>query len=204
MANRPTIYLVGLTGAVASGKSTVLKLFRKAGFPTIDSDEIANQVIRRKRPAYKKILRLIGSSVLNHQKEIDRKKLAGLIFLPGKTPAILRKKIEKIIHPAVWDEIKALVARLARQGEKAVVIEIPLLFEVGWDRKVDLTIAVKCPEFLRKKRIKRALQMRESFQLSASKKAQLADFIIDNSLSVGNTQHQVIRLTHLIDKLASS
>lgn len=189
--------LIGLTGSVATGKSTVARMFQRLGLPIFDADKFAHKVIKKGKPAYARLVKLLGKDILNSKREVDREKVAAVIF----RNKILRKKVEGIIHPEVWRAIKS---RVAKKNGKLVIIEVPLLFESGWDKKVDLTVVVTCSKKVQKARCNPKFYNRIKAQMPISKKAQLADFIIDNSLSKKLTLVQVKSFLQIIDKAIST
>jgi dephospho-CoA kinase len=185
--------LIGLTGGVATGKSTVARMFKRAGLPVLDADRFAHAVIKRKKPAYVKIVRFLGKEILNTRKEIDKGRLAAIIF----KDKILRKKVEKIVHPEVWRAIKR---KIIAKKKKFIVVEVPLLFEAGWKKKFDIVVVVICSRKIQRQRCNPKFYNRIAAQMGISKKAQLADFIIDNSYSKKKTFAQVKSLLQIIDK----
>lgn len=190
--------LIGLTGGVATGKSTVAKMFRGLGIQTLSADEIAHKVIKKGRPEHKKVLDACGRTILRKDGEINRARLGELIF--GDLPRWrrLRKKVEKIIHPAVWCEIKNVVAKLALR-KNFIVIEVPLLFEVGWEKRFDKVITVISSRRRQVERCKKGFERRMDAQMPLKDKAKRADFVIDNSGSLANTRKQVKEIyEHLI------
>jgi len=176
---RPIV--VGLTGGIASGKSTVLKEFKRLGAKIIDSDEIAHRIILKGTPAYKKIVRVFGEYILRPNREIDRKKLGNIIFSDSKR----RKILEKITHPVIIDEIKKEINRFTR---KVIIIDAPLLFEAGLTAMVDKIIVVWIPKKLqidrlikRNKLTYKQAKQQISAQMPLKTKKKLADYLIDNT-----------------------
>ncbi len=131
--------LIGLTGGVATGKSTVAKMFKVCGAVVIDADELARQVVQPGKPAWRDIIRQFGKSVLNPDRTINRHALGAIVFRhPTK-----RRTLERIIHPRVAREQKRLTREACRKNPNAVVIyDVPLLFEAGIDKRVDKTVVV--------------------------------------------------------------
>ncbi|MBX5476201.1 MAG: dephospho-CoA kinase [Clostridia bacterium] len=135
------MYLIGLTGGIASGKSTAAAALRAAGAPVVDADALAREVVEPGRPAYDAIVRAFGPSVVRPDGRLDRAALGRLVFADEAR----RRELEAIVHPAVGAEIEAWLARQKDAGAPAAVLEIPLLFESGWDRRVDESWVIDVP-----------------------------------------------------------
>ena len=120
--NRCTI--IGITGGIATGKSTLTNLLRKRGYKVIDADSISKEVTQIGKPSYYEIIDCFGHEILLEDNSINRKKLARLIFENSN----LRKKLNNIVHPRVFEEIQARIHRNCKDNE-IIYVEIPLLFE---------------------------------------------------------------------------
>ena len=118
------IKIVGLTGGIATGKSTVANIIKEYGYKVIDADKIARDVVKKDEPAYKKIVRNFGQEILNEDKSLNRKKLGGIIF----RDELLRKKLNSIVHPYIFKTIKELIEEYSKI-EKYIFVDIPLLIE---------------------------------------------------------------------------
>lgn len=183
-ANRRTsALLIGLTGNICSGKSTVLRLFAELGCKTISTDEIASDLITFDKNIREQILKEFGT--------IDRNRLADIIF----AEAGRRQLLEKIIHPKITKIAEKKFESLS--STSTAVIEVPLLFEVGWEEKVDVTVLVTCPKEIRKKRFYSQpnvkpgdFERREATQWPEEKKADLANYKIDNSDDLKTTRQE--------------
>lgn len=192
---------VGLTGGIASGKTTVANLFKDLGAEIIDSDEICYRLMAPDRPAYHEIIAHFGPSCLNPDKTLNRDYLRERILYNSSDKQIL----EKILHPKVLSYTKM---RLKQMQPKAIVIvDVPLLFEVGWQKYFDYTIVVYtekeiCLNRLTKSKLSK--QEAEQFfrlQIPLKEKVKKADFIIDNSGNLENTKKQVEELWKKLIKL---
>ncbi len=117
--------LIGLTGGIATGKSTVTKMLLERGYAVIDADKISRQVVEIGMPAYNDIIEAFGLRILLEDKSLNRKKLARLIFESDH----LRLTLNKIVHPRVFEEIKCQIDELSLK-EDVIFIDVPLLFEV--------------------------------------------------------------------------
>jgi len=176
--------IVGIIGGIASGKSTVAAEFGKLGCEVISADAIAHELLNE-APVRDQVCRLFGQGILQPSGQIDRKRLARLVFADeGKLAAL-----NKVIHPRVIQRTEELIARCSSRADiKAIVLDMPLLVEVGWANRCDRLIFVKCDRERRAERIRQAGRMdkqevdiRENFQISVDKKAELADNTIDNN-----------------------
>ncbi len=117
--------LIGLTGGIATGKSTVTKMLIERGFAVIDADKISREVVEIGKPAYNDIVEAFGLRILLEDKTVNRKKLGRLIF---ESPH-LRMTLNKIVHPRVFDEIRYRIDELSKR-EPIIFVDVPLLFEV--------------------------------------------------------------------------
>lgn len=185
---------IGLTGGLATGKSTVAAMFARRGARVIDADEIVHGLLEPGGSCFKIVVKTFGKQIL-HRGRIDRKRLACIVF---KNIRKLRQ-LERILHPKAGEVIRKEIKGYRKSKKKEVIIlDAPLLFEAGLDREVDYTIVVKAG---RKEQLKRvikrsALTKTEAFerlkaQLPLSVKMRLADIIIDNNSSRKETQKQV-------------
>jgi dephospho-CoA kinase len=176
--------IIGILGGVGSGKSTVAAEFGKLGCAVIDADKIAHKLLD-KPIVKKKVVSFFGHVVLNRGGKINHRKLADIVFADGDKLAALNK----IIHPLVLKEVRKLIKKAKGQKRvKAIVLDMPLLMEVGWAKRCDKLIFVECKQRIRAKRAKKMgildenmLKIRENFQISLDKKKSIADNIIDNN-----------------------
>ena len=130
-------FKIGLTGGIASGKSTVANLFSDLGVEIIDADEISHSITSKQGSAYDKILKHFGNSVLGDDNELDRKKLRTIIFKNSE----LRKDLEQIIHP----EVHSIINKQTFESQEPYqIIVIPLLIETGYQNFVDRVLIIDC------------------------------------------------------------
>lgn len=129
----PGLIVIGLTGGIASGKSTAAQALRDAGAPVLDADDVARCVMAPGGPAYPAVREAFGPAILRSDGAIDRSALGALVF----SDSAARRRLEAIVHPAVGAEIERWLADREREGESAAVVVIPLLVETGWHRRVD-------------------------------------------------------------------
>ena len=177
--------LIGLTGGVATGKSTVAAMFARCGAVVIDADVLARQVVEPGKPAWREIVKTFGKGVLNHDQTLNRQQLGAIVF---RSPA-KRTQLERIIHPRVAHEQQRLAREATRKNPHAIVIyDVPLLFEAGIDKRVDMTIVVTADLETQLTRLKKrnglsraeALRRIKS-QMPISQKRRLADYVIDGT-----------------------
>jgi dephospho-CoA kinase len=190
--------VAGLTGGIATGKSTVAAIFEAAGARLIDADRIARDAVRKGAPAYHDTVAHFGEAVLQGDGEIDRKRLAAVIF---NDPAEQRS-LERIVHPQVKQEITRRLDRIRRETPDAlVIVDVPLLFESGMDRGLAAAIVVYVPEQIQLERLmaRDALTQPEALariraQMPIEKKKSLATLVIDNSGSLERTRDQTLEV----------
>lgn len=190
--------LVGLTGGVATGKSTVAKMFERCGAYTIDADLLAHAVVQPGKPAWRAIVAAFGKTLLNPDHTVNRHALGAIVF---RNPSKLRR-LEQIIHPRVAREQARLTRQAVHQDPKAVVIyDVPLLFEAGIDRRVRKTVVVTADRETQITRLKkrngftRADAIRRiRCQMPLQEKAAAADYVLDGTSSRSRLQTHVKRL----------
>ncbi len=188
----------GLTGGIASGKSTVAAILAEAGAHIIDADLIAKQVVEPGRPAWQEVCDLFGREILAPDEQIDRDRLGQIVF----ENADLRHKLELIIHPRVSEQMNARLQQIAQASPDAVVImDIPLLFETGMTDGLSDLIVVYTTEKIQKRRLMQRnglndheAQVRIDAQMPLTEKAKRGTMIIDNSGSVEHTRNQTLAI----------
>lgn len=189
--------IIGLTGGIGSGKTTVVREFSKKGIKVIDADLIARDAVVPGTGVYKKIKRYFGHGIILSNKQINRKKLAEIIFKDSKK----RRLLEKITHPEIIKRIKKQAQGYLNKNNKSLIIDAPLLFESGLDKFVDRIIVVWVPEHLQIKRLKERDKIsnvqaiaRIKSQLSLDIKRKSADYVIDNSGNKRELKKQINRI----------
>ncbi|MCW5797982.1 MAG: Dephospho-CoA kinase [Nitrospira sp.] len=190
--------LVGLTGGVATGKSTVAKMFERCGAFVIDADALAHQVMEPGKPAWRAIVDTFGKAVLHPDRTLNRQTLGAIVF---RHPAKLRR-LEQIIHPRVAREQARLTRQAGRKDPNAVVIyDVPLLYEAGIDKRVDTIIVVTADRDTQIARLKqrngftRAEAIRRiRSQMPIKQKAAAADYLLDGTAPRSRLFAQVRRL----------
>lgn len=185
---------IGLTGSVATGKSTVSNMIQQAGIPLVDADIAARKVVEPGTEGLKEIVAYFGEEILLADGTLNRAKLGEIIFKDKEK----REKLNEITHPRVKDYMLEARERFFRAGEELVFFDIPLLFESHLESLVDQIVVVwTTPETELKRLMERndltkedALRRIES-QMGIDEKARKADFVIDNNESLEKTQKQV-------------
>ncbi len=176
---KKTTCIIGLTGGVGSGKSTVLHLLKARGIATADADEIVRRALEPGGDGFGPVRRLFGPSIQTPDGRLDKGAIARRVF---RDPA-LRRRLERILHPIVR---KTFVDRIARHRRGLLVLDVPLLFETGMDRLVDRTVVVWAPRSARLARLaERGMppaeaRRRMAAQMPLREKARLADDVLDN------------------------
>jgi len=186
--------IIGLTGGIATGKSTVTGMLRERGIPVIDADQIAREVVEPGKPAYEAIVRHFGRDILLPDKTLNRRRLGEIVF----SDEAERQKLNAIVHPEVR-RVMLMEAKAAEQnGAPVVFMDIPLLFESRLQHMVDKIAVVYAPPEMQLARMMERDELDEEqakkrlrAQLPIEQKKQEADFLIDNSRTREETARQV-------------
>ena len=192
---------LGLTGGLATGKSTVSRIFLESGIPVIDADRVAHEVVERGSPGLKAVTDLFGKEILNSTGELDRPKLAKKVFAD---PTSL-KKLESIIHPLVQAEVGRQRKWLQDQGTELAIYDVPLLFEKKLESQFFATIVVSCTEELQIQRIKKRekwndeeIKNRLKSQIPIAEKVKRAQYELKNDKSIEFLKKQVADLIKVL------
>lgn len=197
MAER--ILRVGLTGGLATGKSTVLQALSEGGAATIDADELAREALAPGSPLVDRVVAEFGDGILAADGAVDRQALADLVF----TDADKRKKLEAIIHPEVIRRTEEAIAKFADEGARMAVVDSPLLYEADRAGDFDRVVVVACePGTQLRRAIERGLseddaRARIAAQLPLAAKINRADYVIETDGTVEQTA-QRSRTTHAL------
>ena len=175
--------LVGLTGGIATGKSTVSEILARLGAVLVDADRLAREVVASGEPALADVVREFGD-VLRPDGTLDRKKLAAIVFAEPSR----RKRLEAILHPAIRARFDARLDALTREGfEGIVVFDAPVMIESGGYKNMDRLIVVVTDEVIQRARLVARDadaadgERRIASQMPLAEKAKLADYVIDNT-----------------------
>lgn len=175
--------VIGLTGGIATGKSTAAAFFKKEKIPVIDADAITHQLYGENATGSQAIKKAFGAEYLDKEGKVDRQKLGQLVF---NQPAAL-KKLDRIIHPLVVQELKKQIKQEGK-NHNPLVIDVPLLFESGLDKLCDAIIVISLPEELQVKRLMERNQLtkqqaitRINSQMPLSEKEAKATYVVSNT-----------------------
>ena len=190
--------IIGLTGGIACGKSTVSKALRALGAYIVDADAAAHALSQPKQPLFNSYVERFGADIVGPGGTLDRAAIARLIFAD---PA-LRAEVDAIAHPLIRAEAERRLGTARAAGAKAAVLDVPLRFEAGWDAIPDETWVVMLPEEEQLARLcarnplmsEREARARIAAQMPLTEKCARADVIIDNSGTKEETQQRVKEL----------
>jgi len=195
------ILRIAITGSAGSGKSLVCRRFKTIGLVTLDCDVIARQVVEPGKPGFKKIVEVFGRSVLEKTGTLDRVLLRNIIV----DDAILRKKMEDILHPQILMEMVSQIENAVYKDKKAVAVEVPLLFELGMEKQFDATVVVAAQDMDLVERIckrdnvsKENAQKMLALQMAQADKMAMADHVIINK---GTRSELFESVDNLFDKI---
>jgi dephospho-CoA kinase len=201
------LFLVALTGGIASGKSTVCRMLSDKGAYILCSDELAREVVERDQPAWKEIVEHFGEVVLDADGKIDRKKLADIVF----ADAAERVFLEKATHPRIFQRMAEILRDIDTEtgGEAVVILDIPLLVEARAGDMFDFNLVVDAPPRIQVERLKaeRGSSEEEAWsrinsQVSREERLSCADLVIHNDGDIGDLQREVDEAWEAIIALA--
>lgn len=182
--------VIGLTGGIASGKSTVAAELRRLRLPVFDADEASRQAVAAGSEGLKLVQQTFGSEYLTPTGELNREKVAALVFRDQEA----LKKLEAIIHKIVLSEVDCFLQECRSQGCQAAVLDVPLLIECGWHEKVDVVwlVAVSIEEQIKRAMLRSGMpeadvKRRIAAQMSLEEKKAYAGVVFDNSGELENT-----------------
>lgn len=194
--------VIGLTGGIATGKSTVSNYLLSLGIPVIDADLISREVVEPGQPGLLKLLQKFGPEILTQDGQLNRPALAQKLF----HNEAVRQQVNQLLHPLIYDTMFERVAAFQSQGEAVVFLDIPLLFETQTKNLFDDIWLVYVPETIQLERLMKRDQLsqeaavaRIASQLSIEKKRLLADVIIDNS---GTIEATLVQVKSLLDSMS--
>lgn len=187
---------IAITGSIASGKTTVLGIFKKLGYPTISCDEIYHQLLSCDKILRNKLIKTFGEQILDETGNISTKKLSEIVCQSMKNLYLL----EKISHPYILKEVFKQLKKFSSES-KLCVVDVPLLFEVKLDKKFDYIITVYCDkktqmQRLKKRKVnKKLLKLLLRRQMPIKKKIYLSDFVIKNcNISKRELEKKVLQI----------
>jgi dephospho-CoA kinase len=197
---------VGLTGGIASGKSTVACILRDLDCPILEADPIGHELLEQGQAAYNEIVAEFGNAVLDSYGKVDRSKLGAIVF----ADAARRAKLNQILHPRILDVVRKWFVALDRSGgPELAVVEAALIFEAGFNKELDRVVVCWCrPEQQLERLEERGLsrenaRLRIAAQMPVDEKRRLADEVIDCSGTIEDTERQAAKLVEKL-KLADA
>jgi len=189
--------VIGLTGGIGSGKSTVAGFMAELGAVVIDADRVGHEAFKPDTELWREIVAAFGTEVLKSNGEIDRNKLGQIVF---DNPKLL-SRLNQIMHPRMYDMVKFQIEDYQRQGVDVLVLEAPLLLEAGWTSLVDEVWVTVAPEstVLRRLKEKEGLSQQQSLarirsQLPSEERVKHADVVIDTDCSLDELKAKVKEL----------
>ena len=189
--------IIGLTGGIGSGKSTVSRFLEELGAVILDADKVGHQAFEPDSEVWQQVVASFGRQIVDSNGYIDREKLGKLVF--GDSEALTR--LNRIMHPAIYEVVRARLEEYRRQGVDVVVLEVPLLLEAGWNSLVDEVWVTTASENTVLKRLveRTGLPEHESLarihsQLSSEERVKHADVIIDTDCSLDELKVKVNEL----------
>lgn len=207
---------VGLTGGIASGKSVVGEMFTALGAHVIQADVIAHQLMQPGQPVYEEVVRHFGRAILNPDGSVNRPKLAEMAFGDSSgTGASRIQELNQIVHPAVIKKQEGWMEEVGRQEPHGIaVVEAALILEAGAGKGFDRLVVVTCRPELRVGRWARRMKVapdtaqkeiarRAAAQLPDAEKVKAADYVIENSGSLDETQRQVREVYEILRREAA-
>lgn len=187
-------YVLGVTGGIATGKSTVSNIFKKLGIPVIDADLVSRQVVEPEAVGLSQLVDYFGEKILNSHGHLDRQTLADIIFDDSEQ----RQALNDILHPLIREEILKQKEDYIKRNEPLLVLDIPLLFEADYNHECNGIMVVSVSQSNQLKRLKDRNRLshdqaasRIQAQMPLEEKIAMADFVIDNNGTIAQTQYQV-------------
>ena len=190
--------IIGITGSIGSGKTTVASIFSRQGFLLIDADEISHSLIRKNRAGYRKVLTEFGDKILDKNMDIDRKKLGDIVFNDARK----LDKLNSLLHPSIGSEIRK---KTKKSKNKDFVLDIPLLIETNAKNLVDKIVLVKSDKRnifsrLRKKYPREKIEKILKNQMPFKQKLRYADFVVKNDGNDKGLEKQVLEILKKLGK----
>ncbi len=197
---------VGLTGGIASGKSTVAAMLRELDCPVLDADTLGHELLEQGQDAHNEVVREYGKEEQDTNGNVDRGKLAQIIF----ADAVKRARLNQILHPRILDVVRKWFAALAQPGgPDLAIVEAALIIEAGYNKELDQVIVCWCPAEQQLQRLTdRGLtaeqaKQRIAAQMPMEEKRRLGDETIDCSGSLEETERQVMEVVKRLSQPAA-
>ncbi len=193
--------LIGLTGPMCAGKSAVARLISQEGIPVLDVDCLAREVVKPGSEVLQRLVRTTQRDILKSDGSLDRARLLDLMLSGDE----IKKNVEGIMHPEIYRLMDKRLQSLAEAGAGMVFVEVPLLFEAGWEDMFDFIITVSAPEELCMERLVRRNDIEPQkardwfkWQMPPEEKSRRADYIIFNDLDLDSLKSQVMNLIGIL------
>jgi len=198
--------VIGLTGGIGSGKSTVSQFLAELGAVILNADEVGHEAFKPDSEGWREVVTAFGRQILIPNGNIDRQKLGEIVF--GHPECLSR--LNQIMHPRIYDRVKAQLAEYRRQGTRVVVLEAPLLLEAGWTPLVDEVWVTTTPKATVLKRLEERSGMSQAesltrirSQLSSGERVKHADVVINTDCSLNELKSKVKELWQRLDRVKS-
>ena len=189
--------VIGLTGGIGSGKSTVSQFLAELGAVILNADEVGHEAFKPDTELWRQVVAAFGRQIVTHDGNIDRKKLGDIVFGNAESLSLLNQ----IMHPRMYDMVKAQLEEYRRQGTRVIVLEAPLLLEAGWTPLVDEVWVTTASEATVLKRLEErtGLSPAESLtrirsQLSSAERVRRADVVINTDCDLDGLKSRVTEL----------
>ena len=198
--------VVGITGGIGMGKTSLAGLLKKFGFPVLDADMLARELTAPGGEALPAIVTIFGSSVLNDEGGLDRRRVAEIVFKNSDQ----RKQLERVLHPRIRLLWKGRVAPFRSQEAGPIFVVIPLLYEIGAEDELDFIVCVACRREEQRERLairgwdEDHIQQRLNAQWAIERKMRLADMVVWTSCSFAATVRQAECLAENVERLTRS
>ena len=193
--------VIGLTGSIASGKSTVSNRLKSMGYQVIDCDQINHEILKKDNIGYSLVVKAFGDDILNSDLEINRKALGNLIFSNNE----LKEKLNNILHPLIKDIVKK---EIDGSSEKLIFLDCPLLFETDFHKLCDYTIVVyvnldtQIQRLMQRDGITFPDALKKIYaQMPLDEKLTLADFVVDNCHALADLDWQIKQLLFRLERM---
>lgn len=189
--------VLGLTGGIATGKSTADAFFKKKGLPIIDSDQIAHHIYDPGKPAYAKIVTVFGKEVLADDQTINRKKLGQIVFADAQK----LDELNQITHPLIYQEIDQQIVLYRKKKVPLVILDAPVLYETHGEGRCDWVLVISLPEGMQLQRLmkrnnlsQKEAQKRIDSQMPLTEKSSRANYLIENTGTIEELEEKLEKL----------
>lgn len=195
--------IVGLTGGIACGKTTVSNLFKDKGCPIVDADQVAREVVEPGELGLSQVVERFGTGVITEDGTLNRKKLGQIVF----SDEAARAELNAILHPLIQKRMQEKKEQALKLAPPFVIMDIPLLYENGHENTMDIVIVVYVPASVQLERLmlrdgfsRQEAKKRIASQMDIEEKKKRADFIIDNTGTFEDTKQQVEKIYSRLSK----